>query len=155
MVLVFCCFVRGRGDFGRLLPLPLAFFPAPIPPTPFPAGRGRIILYFAGGSAPGTPGIRPPAALTEPAKQMPGGRLLPLRHLFAQPRGRGPSQTPPSRQRRIVPSPPVPPLLGCRRCSWEPVSTDFAVNHEFSPPADRVNLGTAIPYGKERQLQSI
>ena len=43
-----------------------------IPPTPFPAGRGRPKVYFAGGSAPGTPGIKPLAALTEPAKQVPG-----------------------------------------------------------------------------------
>ncbi len=37
----------------------------------------------------------------------------PRRCLLDPPRGRGPSQTPPSLQRRIVPSPPVPPLLGC------------------------------------------
>ena len=45
----------------RLLPrppaLPLALFSAPIPPAPFPAGRGRILLYFAGGFAPGTPAL--------------------------------------------------------------------------------------------------
>ena len=37
---------RGGGGgaclFGRLLSLPLVYFPAPIPPTPFPAGRGRL-----------------------------------------------------------------------------------------------------------------
>ena len=37
--------------------LPLACFSAPIPPTPFPAGRGGIILYFAGDFAPGTPAL--------------------------------------------------------------------------------------------------
>ena len=30
----------GRVGFGRLLTLPLAYFFAPIPPAPFPAGRG-------------------------------------------------------------------------------------------------------------------
>ena len=48
----------------------------PHPPDPrsqsaLPGGKGGILLYFAGGSAPGTPGIRPPAALTEPSKQVP------------------------------------------------------------------------------------
>ena len=30
-------------------------FLPPSPPTPFPAGRGGFLVYFAGGSAPGTP----------------------------------------------------------------------------------------------------
>ena len=34
-----------------------SFVSAPIPPTPFPAGRWRFLLYFAGGSAPGTPAL--------------------------------------------------------------------------------------------------
>ena len=43
---------------GCLLPpLPLAYFISPIPPTPFPAGRGRLKVYFAGGFAPGTPAL--------------------------------------------------------------------------------------------------
>ena len=41
----------------RLPALPLVYFSAPIPPAPFPPGRGRIILYFAGGFAPGTPAL--------------------------------------------------------------------------------------------------
>ena len=49
-----------------------SFVFAPIPPAPFPAVWGGILLNFAGGSAPGTPGIKPLAALTEPAKQVPG-----------------------------------------------------------------------------------
>ena len=32
---------------------------APIPPTPFPAGRGRFLVDFAGGFAPGTPAAEP------------------------------------------------------------------------------------------------
>ena len=48
---------RGACLFCRLPTLSLAYFPAPIPLPPFPPGRGRILLYFAGGSAPGTPAL--------------------------------------------------------------------------------------------------
>ena len=41
----------------RLPALPLACFVAPIPPAPFPAGRGSPKVYFAGGFAPGTPAL--------------------------------------------------------------------------------------------------
>ncbi len=37
--------------------LPLACFVAPVPPAPFPAGRGSPKVYFAGGEAPGTPAL--------------------------------------------------------------------------------------------------
>ena len=62
----------------RLLPLPLACFVAPIPPTRarralFPAGRGRPRLFHARGFAPCIPGIRPPAALIDLAVQVPCG----------------------------------------------------------------------------------
>ena len=43
----------------RLLPPAFIFFPAPIPPTPFPAGRGRPRLFHARGSAPCIPGAEP------------------------------------------------------------------------------------------------
>ena len=60
----------------RLLPLPLAYFIAPIPPTRarralFPAGRGRLKVYSAGGYRPRHPGIKPSTALTAPATQTP------------------------------------------------------------------------------------
>ena len=46
---------------GRRLGLPpcpaFSFDFAPIPPTPFPAGRGSPKDYFAGGFAPGTPAL--------------------------------------------------------------------------------------------------
>ena len=45
----------GGGDSGCLPTLTFALFLSPIPPTPFPAGRGRLLVHFAGGSAPGTP----------------------------------------------------------------------------------------------------
>ena len=49
----------GLGGWGCRSALPLACFAAPIPPTPFPAGRGRILVDFAGGFAPGTPAAEP------------------------------------------------------------------------------------------------
>ena len=67
------CLVGGRGGFGRPPALPLAFFPAPIPP-PALAERssrregGEYYFISPGAIAPGTPGIKPLAALTEPAK---------------------------------------------------------------------------------------
>ena len=43
----------GLGGWGCRLTLPLALFPAPYPPTPLPRrGRGRLLLYFAGGYRP-------------------------------------------------------------------------------------------------------
>ena len=54
------------------LSLPLACLLAPYPPNPLPRrGRGRLLVYFAGGYRPRHPGIKPPTALTEPPKQMP------------------------------------------------------------------------------------
>ena len=47
----------GACLFGRLLTLPSVCFLSPIPPTPFPAGRGCPKVYFAGGFAPGTPAL--------------------------------------------------------------------------------------------------
>ena len=67
---------RGACPVGRLPTLPLACCLAPYPPTPLPRwGRGRPKVYFAGGFAPGIPCIKSFAALTEPAKQVPGGGL--------------------------------------------------------------------------------
>ena len=63
----------GACLFGCLPAFYFSFVSAPIPPTPFPAGRGRFKVYFAGGYRPRHPGIRPLAALTEPPKQAPGG----------------------------------------------------------------------------------
>ena len=42
----------------RLLPPAFTFFSAPYPPSPLPRwGRGRFLVYFAGGEAPGTPAL--------------------------------------------------------------------------------------------------
>ena len=62
----------GRGGFGRLPTLPLAYFPAPIPPTPFPAGRGRTKVFLCKGLRPLHPrGLYPRFA----AKTAGGGSL--------------------------------------------------------------------------------
>ena len=74
------CLVGWRGCFGRLPTPPLVYFPAPSPQPPSPEGKGEIFLFsYARGSAPCIPGIRPPAALTEPAKQVTGGGAFPRR----------------------------------------------------------------------------
>ena len=45
---------------GRLLTLPLVCFAAPLPPTPFPAGRGRLRLFSCKGLRPLHPrGLNP------------------------------------------------------------------------------------------------
>ena len=81
------CLVGGRGGFGRPPALPLAFFPAPIPP-PALAERssrregGEYYFISPGATAPGTPGIKPFAALTEPAKRVPAGGACPRRCRF-------------------------------------------------------------------------
>ena len=44
---------EGGGGGGGCLPtLPPTCLPAPIPPTPFPAGRGRIIVFLCKGLRP-------------------------------------------------------------------------------------------------------
>ena len=52
-----CGVRRGACPLCRLSALPLVCFLSPILPTPFPAGRGRPKVYFAGGFAPGTPAL--------------------------------------------------------------------------------------------------
>ena len=50
----------GFGGFGRLPTLPLVCFTAPIPPPPFPAGRGRIKVILCKGLRPLHPrGLNP------------------------------------------------------------------------------------------------
>ena len=103
-----------------------AFLP-PIPPTPFPAGRGRPKLFHARGFAPCIPGIRPPAALARPAAVENSMRAFP-------PGGTGyPCPGGEDHLKRRSSSPPVPPLLGCRHCSRKSLSVGFAANHRFKP----------------------
>ena len=119
----------------RLLCLPYQCFPAPYPPDPLPRrGRGRPRLFHARGSAPCIPSIRPPAALAIPAAVENSMAAFPQRHRLSLPLwktqwGLSPGGTGSPcpggedhlkrrrRLRRIVPSPPVPPLLGCRHCT--------------------------------------
>ena len=62
----------GGGCLVCCLPIvPLACFPAPIPPCPLPGGKGESQSLFRRGLRPRHPGIKPPAALTEPAKRVP------------------------------------------------------------------------------------
>ena len=57
-----------------------SFFSPPSPCPPSPPGKGEIFLFsYARGFAPCIPGIRPPAALTEPAMQVTGGGAFPRR----------------------------------------------------------------------------
>ena len=69
---------------GRRLTLPLALFLSPIPPPPFPLrGRGSLKVYFAGGSAPGTPALNRLRHLQTlpyrcPAMACPAGRRVAL-----------------------------------------------------------------------------
>ena len=81
---------RGACLLCRLSTLPLACFLSPIPPTPFPAGRGRFLLYFAGGSAPGTPALNRLRHLQNlPSRCQAGGvpPALPARRALAAPSG--------------------------------------------------------------------
>ena len=58
----------------RRLTLPLVYFSAPIPPTPFPRGEGGDFWFsYARGFAPCIPGIKSPTALTVPAASVSGG----------------------------------------------------------------------------------
>ena len=47
-----CRYPEGAYLPCRLPTLPLAFDPAPIPPTPFPAGRGRFLVFLCKGRSP-------------------------------------------------------------------------------------------------------
>ena len=107
---------------------------APYPPNPLPRrGRGRLFSLFRRGLRPRHPCIRPFAALTELAAVVPaggGGETEPTRHLFSLPRGRGPSQTPPSLATDSS-SPPVPPSPWLPALPIEGGSVGFAPSWRF------------------------
>ena len=180
----FCCFVRGARLFWSPANPAFGFLfcpPSPkgkdIPPTRarralFPGGKGENHSFLMQGASPlASPGLSGARHwLDLPARHSAGGLLscLPANIAFSllscppSPKGK---DIPPTRARRALfpggkgenhcflmqgASPPAP-----RGAGRGAALTVFAVNHEFSPPADRVNLGTAIPYGIGRQLQSI
>ena len=137
------------GGLAFLSPAYPAFslLPCPLSPSPFPNGEGEIYGYFMQGAPPlASPGLSPSGAGSrgEPLAQRGLARLVacrpcrcgarrgaePQRHLFALPRGRGPSQTPPSLATDSSIS-PVPPLLGCRHCPWKGGSFGFAPNRRL------------------------
>ena len=138
------CPQGGLAFFAACLPRRLLAFLPPIPPTPFPGGKGEIFTFHMQGASPlasprlrrrrhglnlrcrcplgGLPGWSP----ADLAAVVSAGVAEPQRHLLALPRGRGPSQTPPSRatDSSISPGPPSPwlpaLLLGkdfCRFCT--------------------------------------
>ena len=120
----------GLAFFAARLPCLWFVVLPPIPPTPFPGGEGGdFFVFLCKGLRPLHPrhltvcgtysfcrcgtrrgGGLPPAALAVPAAVVSGGRACPRRHWLTLPRGRGPSQTPPSlaTDSSISPGPPSP-----------------------------------------------
>ena len=121
----------GRMGFGCPLTLPLVFFSAPIPPTPFPSGEGGDFrLFYARGSAPCIPGAERGAALAEPAVQeTEGGR-----------RGFGcPLTLPLACFPAPIPRPPSPPGKGG-------ILLYFAGGYRPRHPCNRVGRGTGTTF---------
>ena len=77
----------------------------PHPPDPLPSGKGEILVFLMQGASPlASPGLDGARHWLDPALAVPCGGAEPQRHLFALPRGRGPSQTP----KFLSPGPPSP-----------------------------------------------
>ena len=86
------------------------------PQPPSPAGKGENQSYFMQGASPlASPGAEPERHLQSQQKQIPGGRCAPGGTCYPCPGGEDHLKRR-RRVRRIVPSPPVPPLLGWRHC---------------------------------------
>ena len=78
----------GASLFGCPPTLPLVLILPPIPPPPFPGGEGgeKFLVYFAGGSAPGTPALNRLRHLQILPYRCLAGSWLFLRHGFPPPR---------------------------------------------------------------------
>ena len=115
-----------RGDclLCRLPPTPLVLILPPSPSTPFPAGRGRFLVFLC-------KGLRP----LHPRGWM--GRGTGSTCVSATRRGLNPDGTcspcpgGEDHLKRRSSSPPVPPLLGCRHCSRESLSVGFTPNRRL------------------------
>ena len=65
---------RGACFLCSLPTLPFVYLPAPIPPTPFPAGRGRLYTLFRRGLTPPAPLRNKPARhWLRAGNRVPGG----------------------------------------------------------------------------------
>ena len=144
-----------RGSLLFLSPAYPAFSLLPCPLSPararralFPGGEGGDQGYFMQGAPPlASPAFNrlrhlqtfsnmnpagdlpgwSPANLTA---VVPGGGLNPSGTCSPCPGGEDHLKRR-RRLRRIVPSPPVPPLLGCRHCPWKGGSFGFAPNRRL------------------------
>ena len=92
-------------------------------------GHGKCRPDSAPAVAP-TPQVQP---VPLPAQARGCKGRSPRRHLFALPRGRGPSQTPPSLATDSSISPGSPLSLAAGTAHREPLPVGFAANHGFSP----------------------
>ena len=117
----FCKHFVPAGAQGGLPCLPPAH-PA------FPEAAGGLAFFAA--SLPCLSGSRRGAwrfwSPAYPAAVVPTGGLNPAGTCYPCPGGE-------DHLKRRSSSPPVPPLLGCRRFSQESASDDLAANHGFSP----------------------
>ena len=108
--------VVPEGGLPFWLPVAPAFsfVFAPYPPTPLPQrGSGRLLLYFAGGFAPGTPAVELARRLLALPLWYPAGGVppaLPARRALAVPCGGLPSLSPVSPAFSLLsfPHPPCP-----------------------------------------------
>ena len=116
----------SRCQAGGLLSL-LPAYPAfsllfcPLSPRPpSPVGKGEIKVIFMQGAAPlASPTLDRLRHLQSLPSRCPQGGCSPCGTCSPCPGGEDHLKRR-RRLRRIVPSPPVPPLLGCRLCSPEP-----------------------------------
>ena len=133
----------------RLPTLPFVCFPAPIPPTPFPAGRGSFKVYFAGGFAPGTPATGWEAALAFPLEGgAPRGGLspgLPAGSAVPVPEGGLSFASPAAPALSLLSCPhPPDPLPGGKGEFQSLFCRGLRPRH----PCDRVGSGTGFTFGK-------
>ena len=130
----------GGFPFCCLSALPLAYFPAPIPLTPFPTGRGRFFCFLMQGASPlASPGLNPgdtgstlrnrffwcrrrtPVAVNKNSRKVLGG----LGASFKKP----PSASPPPASPRLNPGGTGSTLRN--RFFWRRRRTPVAVNKNF------------------------